>query len=268
MEKQEKILRNLKQKFANARELCPGMAEEMYALTDYISIVANDALVPSGLSVCMVMVIDDLQRGRNGLNGEPLPEYLSEHRQQVLAQMAYLPQVVDAIASEEFATDFRKICQKVFGFNPQKRIFVAADTSYPEYVTVAIDWWANRVQSPKFDAGENLNLLLAAELLKYRKGYSEEDVKAFKESLAKGILLELEEYGNCSLSVDYHPCPILASAGQKMGLNDTDFPWKTKMYITEQIVEVSEGMGSERKTIWSKEINNTPDEGTPHKMHK
>lgn len=72
--KNQNLLKNVKQKFAEAREKCPGMSDDVYALTDYISSVANDELVPMGLIMCMTLVLDDLQKGRNGFNpGEPLP---------------------------------------------------------------------------------------------------------------------------------------------------------------------------------------------------
>ncbi len=264
-QKKQLSLKNIKQKFASARELCPGMSDDIYALTDYISLVANDELVPSGLAVCMTLVMDDLQKGRNGLNpNKPLPEHLIQHKEQVLAQMSYLPQVVDAIASEDFATEFRRVCEQVFGFNPPKRVIANTTSSYPEYVVAAIDWWANRVQSPKFDAGKGMSFL-AMMVPRVRKDYSEEELKTFKDSLAKSILAEIESFGNCSLSVDYHPCAILANAGKTIALTDVDFPWKTSMYITNQAVEVSEGLSGENKTIWSKEVNITPDEP---KMHK
>ena len=62
-EKREKILEvermnkmlmvNVKEKFAQARELCPGMSEEIYALTDHFADVANDCLYPSGILVAL-----------------------------------------------------------------------------------------------------------------------------------------------------------------------------------------------------------------------
>lgn len=178
--------------------------------------------------------------------------------------MANIPQVVDAIADEKFATEFRQICKETFGFNTPKRVFANTDSTYPEYVQVAIDWWANAVQSPKFDNGGDVNPFLIMMISGNRKSYTEEEIKIFKECLAKNILSQIKEYGSCSLSVDYDPCDILADAGNKIGLNSTNYPWKTWMKVSDKIVEVSEGWSSGRKTIWSKEKNNDLDKTTAH----
>ena len=254
---EKNILNGAKQKFADAREKCPGMSDDVYAITDYISLVANDSLVPSGLSLCLALIMDDLQKGRNGFkNSAPLPDYLNNRREQIIAQMVYIPQVVDAIADEEFAEEFRKVCSAVFGFNPPKRVNVTIDSQYPENVRVAVDWWGNAIQSPKLDNGADINPILMMLLSKNSRSYSEEEIKVFKDSLAKDILDELQNYGYCSLSVDYSPCEILYRAGEKIGLDGmTGYPWKTMMNISEDIVEVSEGYGAPRKTIWSSEKN-------------
>lgn len=268
---EKNILNGVKQKFAEAREKCPGMSDDVYALTDYISSVANDSLVPSGLSMCLALIMDDLQKGRNGFRqNEPLPKYLNNRREQIITQMVYIPQVVDAIADEKFAEEFRKICNDAFGFNPPKRVNASTDSQYPEYVRAAVDWWGNAVQSPKFDNGGDMNPFLMMMLSGNRSGHSEEEMKIFKDSLAKDILVELQKYGRCSLSVDYHPCEILSRAGEKIGLDDmTSFPWKTWMNISDEIVEVSEGYGAPRKTIWSSEKRETFEE-TPssNNMHR
>ena len=251
----ENILENVKEKFASARTSCPGMSEEVYALTDYISEVSNDELIPEGLVMTMALVMDDLQKNRNGFQDcKPLLEYLSKRREQVIGQIAYIPQIVDAIADEEFAKEFREVFKEIFGYNPPKRVNVESEVQYPENVRAAVDWWANAIQSPKFDNGESINAFITMMLYSSQKGISEEDLKTFKDTLALDIIAELQRNGRCTLSVDYNPCAILANAGNEIGLNDmTSFPWKTWMNITEQEVEVSEGYGAPMKTIWSKD---------------
>lgn len=250
----EVILEGVKKKFAEARTSCPGMSDDVYLLTDYISEVANDTLVPAGLALCLALVSDDLQKGRNGFQEcKPLPEYISKRREQAMAQIAYIPQIVDAIADEEFAKEFREIFKEIFGYNPPKRVNAESEVQYPENVRAAVDWWANAIQSPKFDNGDSMNSFITMMLYSSQKGISEEDLITFKDTLALDIIAELQRDGRCVLSVDYHPCAILANAGSKIGLNDmTSFPWKTWMNITEQEVEVSEGYGAPMKTIWSK----------------
>lgn len=251
--KEENLLNNAKQKFANARTMCPGMSDDAYALTDYISLVVQDNVVPQGLALCMTLIQDDLQKNRNGFrSNEPLPEYLSNNRNKVIAQMVYIPQVVDAIADEKFADEFRKICSEFLGFNTPKRVAVDGDIQYPENIMAAVDWWANAIQSPNLDNGTNIDPFFLMMISGNKKEFSKEEIKAFKDSLASGISKELESYGRCSLSVDYQPCEILSRAGKKIGLGGLDYPVKTKMRISNQVVEVEEGYGAS-KIIWSKE---------------
>ena len=63
-----KLLENASQKLREAREKCPGMSEELYALTDYMAEVTNESVLPVGLVMCLVCVLDDIQKGRNGFN--------------------------------------------------------------------------------------------------------------------------------------------------------------------------------------------------------
>lgn len=62
----EMLMTDVCKKFANARELCPGMSEEIYALTDYMAAIANDQLVPGGILMMLVCVMDDLEKKRCG----------------------------------------------------------------------------------------------------------------------------------------------------------------------------------------------------------
>lgn len=72
----------------------------------------------------------------------------------------YVPQVIDAIANEDFANEFRKICKELLNFDPPKRERkydqnADIDGDYPEYVKVAVNWWANAIANPKFDNGDD-----------------------------------------------------------------------------------------------------------------
>lgn len=249
-------MNNIKEKLANARELCPGMSKDFYLLTDYMSANCNDELVPMGMMLMTMCVRDDLEKGRCGFAGatEALPAELANRREFVKDEIKWMPQLVDAIADEEFAEEFRQEWKGFFGFVPPKRVntqVVETEENYPEYVKVAVDWWANAIVSPKFDNGEALPSILSF-LMGSVKEYSQEDIKVFKETLAKGIIKEMKKWNRCSLDVDYHPCRVLAEAGSLIGVNDmTGYPCKTNMRITEQEVSVSAGYGASWETLWT-----------------
>ena len=250
----ENILENVKEKFASARTSCPGMSEEVYALTDYISEVSNDELIPEGLIMTMALVMDDLINNRCGFAPSEgrLPEYLESHNQQALAQLPYVIQVVDAIADEEFATSFRKLCKEILGFNVPKRVAVTSTSKYPENVTAAINWWAEAIQAPALNEGGNSAKLTGLKMRSagHRRQFTAEEIELFKNNLAKLILEELNFYGHCKLYVDYIPCDLLAIAGKAIGISYSDittFPWKTGMMITADTVTVR------GEIIWSKQ---------------
>lgn len=249
----EIIMTGVKEKFSNARKTCVGMSEEVYALTDYISVVANDKLVPRGLVTCFICVLDDIEKGKCGFaNKTEIPEIFIKRKELVKAQFPYLIQVVDEIADEDFAEEFRIHCKAFLGFNPPKRVNVEMDEKYPDYVKAAVDWWANAILSPKLDNGEEMPAMMTSLISRSAKSYTAEQIKLFKDTLAEGIMEKMKERPVCEISVDYHPCLILAEAGQKIGVPDMlGYPWKTDMQIQENRVCVA-GCGEGYKTIWAR----------------
>lgn len=262
----ERVMNNVKEKLSQSREMCPGLSEEVYALTDYMAEVAHDELVPSGLALCLALSMEDIKRGENGFAGaksKEIPEYLKNNMIQVLAQAVYVPQVVDAIADEEFANEFRVICKEMLNFDPPKReekfdLYADIDGDYPEYVKVACNWWANAIANPKFDNGDSsLNsgmAFLLASMVNTKRSISKEQLTVFKRELAEQIVTQMKHFCNeARLSVDYHPDRYLEIAAQKADIDSgLGFPWKTNMHITEQKVTVSAGYCAGWETIWEK----------------
>lgn len=246
-------LTNVREKLANARKLCPGMSNDFYILTDYMAANSNDELVPMGIVILSVCVRNDLERGRNGF-GRSFPKELANRRTFVKDEIQWIPQLIDAISDEEFAEELRQEWKKAFKVVPPRRVNTKAvntDFKYPEYVNAAIDWWANAIISPKFDNGEELPDFLSFLMAGFAKEYTAEEIKTFKEALAKGIMDEMSKFGTCTLSVDYHPCMILADAGNLIGVNDlTGYPCKTSMSISEKEVCVWAGYAANGEIIW------------------
>lgn len=264
------ILNNAEQKFADARKSCPGMPEEVYAITDYISTVVKNNVSPENLLLCITLIADDIKKGRNGFEeNKELPEYLISHKEQLISKITLIPQVIDNIADKNFAQKFRKIYTEEFGAIPPKNTRPDLDSQYPEYIVAAVDWWTDAILSPSFDNGEEIDPFFMTMLSNTSHGsYSEEEIKIFRNNLAKSIAEELKTSYNCILSVDYHPCEILAEAAAKIGITGmSDFPWKTSMIISYSSVQVKQGHGAEFKTIWPYELENDIEHGNTNK-HK
>lgn len=253
----EKVMNNVREKLSKCRELCAGMSEDVYVLTDYLSTVANDSLVPFGMATMFALALNDIENGRNGFactDSEELPKKLIERKDQVLAQAVYFPQIIDEIATdEEFAEEFRSICKQIMGFNPPKRVTEKTKENFPAYIKVAVDWWANAIASPNLDNGtDNIPMFLFSAAANSGKTFSKKEINLFKRTLAKEIEQEMRKWQRCILSVDYHPCQALAVAGEKIGVNSMmGYPWKTTMQISESEVKVSAGYGAGYENLWT-----------------
>lgn len=249
----EKELSNVNEKLSKSRELANGLSEEVYALADYMSNVANDTLSPMGMAMCLELALDDIENGRNGFEDTEgdFPSYLIERKNQVLTQAVFFPQIIDAIADEDFATDFRAICKDFLNFDPPKRVVAELKGEYPEYVKVAVDWWSNAVASPNLDNGSDMPVFLMRIVSTTGKNYSEEEIGIFKETLATEIVKEMKQYNSCTLSVDYNPCKTLAIAGEKIDVSPmSGYPWKTRMSITK--TEVTVYKEGKTEILWQK----------------
>lgn len=250
----EMLMTDVRKKFASARELCPGMSEEIYALTDYISTIANDQLVPGGILVMLIGVMDDLEKKRCGFARKTeFPEYLATHSMQVRAQLPYILQVVDAIAEPDFADEVRTECKEALCWDIPKRIDVSSEVSEHGYINAAVNWWAEAIQHPKMDNGDD-GLAMLMMMFGGRtssRQLTEADITTFRETLTAGIVELMERTGYATLSVDYGPDRTLGEAGDAIGLGQFDFPCKTTMWITEIKVSVRAGYGAPEQIIWS-----------------
>lgn len=249
----EILMTDVRTKFAKARELCPGMSEEVYALSDYLAAVANDRLAPAGIVMMLVCVMDDLEKKRCGFAEKvEFPEFLATHGMQVRAQMPYILQVMDAIAEEDFVEAVRAECKEAFRWNVPKRVDVSSKVSEHENINAAVNWWAEAIQHPKMDNGtDELSMLMMMFGGSSRRQLTEADLQTFREKLTDGLMRHMEHSGRVTLSVDYGPDHILGEAGSAIGLGQFDFPCKTVMWITETEVSVRAGYRAPEQTIWS-----------------
>lgn len=247
----ELLMNDVQQKFANARTLCPMMSEEIYALTDYLALMANDSLEPVGIPMTLVCVMDDIKNQRSGY-GKEFPEYLVENGKKVREHMPYVLQVIDAIAEKDFAEEVRSECKKAFNWDIPRRTTGLGDVSEDMRVNIAVDWWTQVLLGTRVGGDGCTNLDELAEMLKNAgTEIGVEDVKAFRKKLAEGITQEMNDNdGWCSLMVDYHPDNILREAGKMLGRGEFGFPFKTSLTINPWEVSVSVGYAGPHQVIW------------------
>lgn len=253
----EKLMNNVREKLSNCRELCTDMSERAYLLADYMSEIAPDTISPLGLAVCLARAVRDISQERRWMKiakKEELRYQLSFISQKIQNQAENIPQIIDVIADEDFAKEFREICKEQFGFNPPK--YGSTEVrDYPEYVKVAVNWWANALFFPKLDTPGAAIPSFVASLIEEEvgvKSYSNEELLNFQTTLADEIMEDINAWGVCTLSVDYHPCDALKAAGKKAGVHEVfGYPLKTSMSIWKYKVEVRVGGVGKFKTLWT-----------------
>ena len=259
----EQVMYNVRKKLSQSREKCPGLSEEVYELANYMATVASDELTPHKRAITLMLCVMDVRSGRNGFYGtkpQEFPSYLKEHQEQVLEQAPYFLQLIDDIAEEDFANEFRSFCKSILLFDPPKRekkldLYADVGGNYPDYVKVAVNWWANAILHPQFDNGSGVDGLFAMMMVKPSNSVTQSQLTAFKEQLAKLIVKNMKNspYNDCEISVDYSPNCTLSKASKKAGFpNTVMFPWKTHMTITEEQVSVSSGYCAPREILWKK----------------
>lgn len=176
------IMKNVRQKLADACKNVE-MSRELNEFTSYMATVVNDELNPEGMLLMYACVVDDIRNGKSGFatdyNGK-LPQYLIDKKSQVLAQAVYFPQVIDEIAEPEFAERFREGCKGAFNIDPPKKINPKIEGEYPEYVTIAVEWWTKAIASPKHDNGEDLGQL-------WQSLQQREKIKVVLKNLSKSL---------------------------------------------------------------------------------
>ena len=197
---EEHVMHNVRKKLSQSREKCPGLSEEVYALADYMASVASDELTPHKMSMTLMLCIMDVRDGRNGFvdaKTQEFPLYLKEHQEQVLAQAFYFPQLIDDIADADFANEFRSCCKDILQFDPPRReekvdLYADIGGDYPDYVKVAVNWWADAIQHPQFDNGSGIDGLFAMMMVKPSNSITDSQLIAFKKHLAKLIVKDMK----------------------------------------------------------------------------
>ena len=130
---------DLREGLKNARILCPGLSEIDYQVADTLSKTINSKLVPMGLVWSLALLFE-------GIEPEPENEHSEDRPSEENAM--FFTQIIDTIANEEFANEFRDLCKKVFDWDTAQRINVAPGEYFKNepHVIFATIWWMGVIQ--------------------------------------------------------------------------------------------------------------------------
>lgn len=105
-------MKNVKEQLKTSREVCPGLSEDAYFFADYMSYMANDNLVPEGMEMAVKFCIYDITHQQNNTHcpeSQECFEYLIRRRGNILEAASKMPDIIEKIASKEFAEKFREL---------------------------------------------------------------------------------------------------------------------------------------------------------------
>lgn len=246
-------LSEAKRKLAACREMCPGMSEHTYALTDYLAENVQQDSTPEGLMLFLVLALYDIERGRTDVESRQLSESLVKNKQEVLKDARYVQLVVDEIADKEFAEEFRTLCKELLGYDTRKKEKAEPVTKsmeeYAKSISAAAQWWTNIIMNPpkekSITSEEHIGRILNG-----GNAITKIQGMIFKNALEDEIRENLKTEDVCIISVEYQPCDMLEKAAKSIGMKNTQFPWKTKMIVQKDMVLVSSPSGTD--IIWRK----------------
>ena len=122
---------------------------------------------------------------------------------------------------------------------------------------IASKWWADKCDgytmhdNGAYDATNALAMMIADIM---NKPVSKATKQLFIEHLSAKIQNKLEKdgYNELYLDCDYSPCRILAEAANEVGINLSNFPFKTGMSIDpkEKKIIVYDGYGAKPEVIY------------------
>lgn len=245
---------NIRERLSHAREACPGMLEEIYQFVDYLASNLNKEVMPEGVVLAIACTLDDIKEGRSGL-GRNFPQYLTDHKQQVLAKARYSLQILDAVLDAEFADAVRKGCKEVFNWDPVRRAKFT-EKSYtlegnPPCIMPLVEWWTSLIQlSDKADLRPGIHRVY--------KEFTADEIAKFRFNLATFTRSELEEFDMLILQYNHSlgANRILHMAFKFANLDSSKslfiLPNQVRMTVTKTMVTASVNHQPEI-TIWTAE---------------
>lgn len=112
-----------------------------------------------------------------------------------------------------------------------------------EQIEKAVIWWADQVTKPTFNAltdeerkqPGNRGMEFAEALASISVKPISQTQRAIFISTLRSTLKVNRLYNRWALilDVDYHPCEMLSNAAKFAGIPESNFPWKTTMWVME-----------------------------------
>lgn len=130
-----------------------------------------------------------------------------------------------------------------------------------KYYEVAAKWWAEKIEDVttshyKPEVNSEIGALVMVKAFEVANNLNDffQNNVGFESDLARIIKDKVEKEGILILKVDYTPDSILEEVAVLNSVNTLAFPWKTKMYITEEKVRVTK-FGKDVEVIYPSNVN-------------
>ena len=115
--------------------------------------------------------------------------------------------------------------------------------------TVAAKWWADTIANPtpnSFCNGDRKSdssfmIMMMAHMRAMKNAATKEQLEQFCNLLAQRIEDELSKTSRVELDCDYGPNNILGETAEEVGIATCLFPFKRRMTVTTDSVEVKDG---------------------------
>lgn len=115
--------------------------------------------------------------------------------------------------------------------------------------TVAAKWWTNAIANPTPNSfcngdrksNESFMIMMMGHMNAMQNAATKEQLEQFCNLLSQRIEDELSKASRVDLDCDYGPDNILGETAEEVGIDVCVFPFKRRMHVTSNSVEVKDG---------------------------
>ena len=122
----------------------------------------------------------------------------------------------------------------------------------------AAKWWTKAISNPNLNSfcngdrtsNESFMIMMFGSLRAQEHTATEEQLKQFCDLLSQRIEDELSKTSKVELDCDYGPDYILGETAEEVGIDTCIFPYKRRMTVTSDSVEVKDGYDADWVQIY------------------